>query len=438
MITRLPILNAPLFLLSCLLLWGTLASAEASPRSSLKIGWAETDITPEGPAQLTGLGRAVRVTDEVKDPLTATVLVLESTEGETPVRTALVSLDLLSASECIRDGVRQRVTRDLPELPPEAIVFFATHTHTAPFHYTRPRYQPDFVQSDKPWIFRRDHHRPMLQAIAEGEVPEPVTCREYVGLVVDRVSEALTEAWETRTPGGIAFGEGKADIGYNRVMRDQGIENDHLMFMGAYDADGNLSGVMLNLPAPVQSQTSGRRISADFMHETRRELRERFGEDLYVLAQITAAGDQHPRSNRQANAERIADAVESAWPAMRKAIDWTPVLHHHVQMLELPRREFHDEDDRLAIEVHALRLGHAGMVTNPFELFLDYGLEIRERSPADWTFVVQLAGPGSYLPTERAVEHGGYGATRGSREIGPQGGAELVDWSVQTLSSLWE
>ena len=46
----------------------------------------------------------------------------------------------------------------------------------------------------------------------------------------------------------------------------------------------------------------------------------------------------------------------------------------------------------------------AGFATNPFELFLDYGMRIKGRSPALQTFVLQLTTPWcGYLPTERAV-----------------------------------
>lgn len=413
---------------------GLAASADAS----LEIGWAQTDITPSRPVQMTGLGRAVRVCEKPKDPITATVLVLNSVGPDTSCGVALVSLELLSASECIRDGVRERLRRDLPELPSEAVIFFATHTHTAPFHYTRPRYRPDFEQTDEPWIFRRSHHQPLMRAIADGKVKQPMTCREYVGFVVEQVGDAVVEAWRNRAPGGIAFGTAEAVIGGNRVMRNQGIEDHTVSFMGTYDADGALVGMVINLPAPVQAQTSGKNVSADFMHETRAEFRRRFGENLFLLPQLSAVGDMNPRRDRQQIAERLADAAAPLLPALAAEIDRQPVLRHRAAVINLTRLEPLPDDPTLAIEVHAVRIGGAAMVTNPFELFLDYGLEIKARSPAVATFVVQLAGPGSYLPTARAVEHGGYGATRGSREVGPPGGAELVDWSVETLQGLWQ
>lgn len=161
------------------------ASLSAQPQAdgqrtthTVKIGWAEADITPDKPVHLTGLGNTVRITDSVKDPLTATVLAMESVAPGRPGCAVMVSLDLLSVSECIRDGVREHLRQELPELPPDLVFFFATHTHTAPFHYTRPRYQPDFEQTERPWIWRR-HNDEAFQRARE-DMP-PLTCREYVG-----------------------------------------------------------------------------------------------------------------------------------------------------------------------------------------------------------------------------------------------------------------
>ena len=58
------------------------------------------------------------------------------------------------------------------------------------------------------------------------------------------------------------------------------------------------------------------------------------------------------------------------------------------------------------MELHALRLGDVAIATNDFELYTDHGVQIKARSPAVQTFVIQLAGPGGYLPTARAARHG--------------------------------
>ena len=91
------------------------------------------------------------------------------------------------------------------------------------------------------------------------------------------------------------------------------------------------------------------------------------------------------------------------------------------------------------VELHAVRVGDCAFVTNPFELYLDYGQMIQARSPAKHTFVVQLAGDsGGYLPTARAVAGKGYGSLIINGHVGPAGGRALSDASVQAIGKLWK
>jgi len=83
-----------------------------------------------------------------------------------------------------------------------------------------------------------------------------------------------------------------------------------------------------------------------------------------------------------------------------------------------------------------VRLGDIVIATNPFELFLDFGIQIKARSPAIQTFVVQLAGNGSYIPTERALAGKGYGAEPVSNPIGPEGGKMIVEETIKILKNL--
>ena len=72
------------------------------------------------------------------------------------------------------------------------------------------------------------------------------------------------------------------------------------------------------------------------------------------------------------------------------------------------------------------------VTTNPFELYTDYGVRIKARSPAVQTLVVQLtSGCAAYLPTRRAVQGGGYSARIVDGVVGPEGGDVLVDETVK-------
>ena len=96
-----------------------------------------------------------------------------------------------------------------------------------------------------------------------------------------------------------------------------------------------------------------------------------------------------------------------------------------------------DPKPTFEMELHVLRIGDAVVCTNPFELFTEYGIRIKSRSPAIQTFVVQLAGHGWYLPTEAAARGGSYSAVVHSVKVSPAGGQTLVDRTVEAITSLW-
>lgn len=506
--------------------------------SELRIGWGSTDITPEQPVVLTGFSSA-RVSEGVLDPLTATALVLESVrDGETLDYVVMISIDLISISSDVLQLVREEVQRREPEIDADKLVLIATHTHAAPEHRTA---------------------RDMAEKLSQFGIELPIAWSrwgidlgvmaplDYVRFAADRIAQAVQQAWQSRAVGGVSFGLSHAVVGHNRLTayRDgssrmygavdrpdfshiEGFEDHSLGLVYAWDADGRLTGVLINIACPSQV-SGGSRITADFWHDTRLELRDRLGEDLFVLPQSAAAGDQSPRvmieqraearmerlsgrDRRQQIAVRIADAVMSILPVMEQHIDHRPILAHRVEQVELSRRRLSEQDiktprathhrpekesveqaferllgeyrqmldaleeqpalrekrgwfgpitgvfwrltrasrvlDRyelqqsqpmMPVEVHVIRLGDLAIATNPFELYLDFGMQIKARSRAVQTLVVQLTGDGAgYLPTERSVEGGAYGAIPESTLIGPEGGYELVQRTVELIASLWD
>ena len=94
--------------------------------------------------------------------------------------------------------------------------------------------------------------------------------------------------------------------------------------------------------------------------------------------------------------------------------------------------------DMFEIEMHVLRLGNIAFATNPFELFLNYGNQIRARSLANQTFLIQLAcGSFNYLPTEKAEKGSHYSAFIGSGMAGHEGGNLLVRKTLAEINSLF-
>jgi hypothetical protein len=73
-------------------------------------------------------------------------------------------------------------------------------------------------------------------------------------------------------------------------------------------------------------------------------------------------------------------------------------------------------------------------------LFVDFGMQIRARSRAMQTFLVQLAdgsNNGFYLPTQRALDGGHYSAQIKSNWVGPEGGQLLVNNTVEAINELF-
>lgn len=115
----------------------------------------------------------------------------------------------------------------------------------------------------------------------------------------------------------------------------------------------------------------------------------------------------------------------------------TRLTSWHRDVVDRYERQKAGNTDPYRMELHVLRLGDVAIATNDFELFTQYGIQIKARSRALQTFILQLSGPGSYLPTAEAVRGGGYSAVVASSVVGPEGGRVLVDESVRLNNSLW-
>jgi hypothetical protein len=102
------------------------------------------------------------------------------------------------------------------------------------------------------------------------------------------------------------------------------------------------------------------------------------------------------------------------------------------------RYEYQKTCDTLPAEVNVIRIGDVALATVPFELYLDFGNQMKIRSVAKQTFVVQLAGGGTYLPSPRSVQGGGYGSVPASNPLGPEGGQVIADHVTEQIGKLMD
>ena len=129
------------------------------------------------------------------DPITATVLALESGSGPSSEKVLLVSCDLISIDDGLKEAIREKTTAKISGFFPENIIINATHTHTAPNCGTAAS--------------TTEVHGVELDAMS------PAECTRYVS---DRISIAAEQAWQNRAPGGISYGLGHAVVGHNRLQ----------------------------------------------------------------------------------------------------------------------------------------------------------------------------------------------------------------------------
>ncbi|NLH40242.1 MAG: hypothetical protein GX448_00225 [Planctomycetes bacterium] len=442
-----------------IVLSGSIArAAEAGPSGQglLHVGWDRVDITPDRPVALIGQLHK-RISERVRDPLTATALAIETGgDGGPSEQAILVSCDLLYIRKSVVERIREVLRARLPGFDADKLILNATHTHTG----------PGFADEDFGSLYDVSQDEGVMRA------------SEYAEFFVARVAQAAVQAWERRRPCSVSWALGHAVVGMNRRARYfdgkaimygvttrpdfaglEGYEDHGVEMLFFWAGDGALTGIVVNLACTAQETEGLNEISADFWHDVRQTLRTRLARDVHVLAQCSVAGDLSPHllyrtkaeeamvrrrglSNRQEIARRIVDAVTDVLPVARDGAATRPVFRHAVVRVNLPpaaatAAPFYTTDTIAPVELHVLRLGDVAIATNPFELYLDYGVRIEARSPAVLTMLVQLSCQHcGYLPTAEAVAGGGYSADK--YVVGPEGGQVLVEETVRRIEALWK
>lgn len=460
----------------------------------LYVGAAATDITPEKPAALSGQFH-IRISTGVESPVTANVVAIETRDGDRSIDSAVVvSCDVVVIPSDVLEMVRQETAKRLPDLDTQKIFLAATHTHTAPElrlgNWILPK--EGVTQVEEYRSFFAERIAEAIEKAWKGRKP---------GSVAWGLSHAVV-AYNRRAvyADGSARMYGPTNGPEFRGLEGYEDHDIGTMFFWT-DGDSPLAAIV-NVSCPSQEVESGCAVNADYWHPVRVALQERYGKGLCVVGLCGAAGDQSPHLMYRKVAEermrklrgldrlneiarRITAAVDDAWAAVRDDRHTDVPLVHKAETVALPmrlvteaeyaeakagvdaavakiekdpkaadsenrrmkwyqatvdrfERQKTDPSPMLETEIHVVRIGDAVLCTNQFELFTDFGIRIKGRSKAEQTFVVQLAGPGTYLPTARAVKGGHYSAIVHSSHVGPEGGQVLVDRTVELIDSMWE
>ena len=123
----------------------------------------------------------------------------------------------------------------------------------------------------------------------------------------------------------------------------------------------------------------------------------------------------------------------------KEQLDYEDSAKLHVYAGIIKRYREQQSTEVYPVECHAIRLGDIAIVTNPFELFLDYGNRMKARSLAEQTFIVQLCcGSAAYLPTEKAEKAGHYRAYVSSGHVGHAGGDILTRNTITEINKMFK
>lgn len=107
-------------------------------------------------------------------------------------------------------------------------------------------------------------------------------------------------------------------------------------------------------------------------------------------------------------------------------------------LLAIERYEQQKTEPTISYSIHITQVGPIAFAANPFEMYQDFMHRIQARSPFIQTFVVQMAGDdyAGYLPTCRAAKNKGYSASIFCNRVGPEGGQELVEYTLSVLNRM--
>jgi len=425
--------------------------------SVFKAGFAERDITPDiGSEQPGGYGKSYHT--KFHDPCKVRAAVFD--DGRK--RVALVGVDAEAIPRHLVLAARKEI-RDRSGIAENAVLAGASHSHSS-----------GPVAGVQPGEF--DHASPLVRRLAYEH--STAADAGYVERVRSEIVNAVVIANDARVEAVCGVGFGLEDkVAYNRRLRMRngrtyshpGLGNPDTVgyagpidpqvgVIGAWVRDGRLLGCVVNYACHATTNPGG--ISANWIYYLEKTIRGATEPNVPVVFLQGACGDitqvdnlsrySYPAGERWAQfvGGRIgAEAVKTLLsitpgalppvesgstvltikrrpPNPARVKDSLDLVQKDPKEVGLTKWTFAKEivlldamisrEPAVDVEVQAVQVGPAIFLTNPAELFVEYGLELKKKSPFPFTFPVELAnGSVGYVPTEEAFgPHGGGYETR--------------------------
>jgi len=434
---------------------------------ALSVGAARTCITPPLGTSLAGYLNDRKAAD-VHDDLHVRALVIS--DGGTPI--ALATCDLICCPREVLDRAKA-LAHLRTGIPPERITISCTHTHTGPTTAGLLGAVKEEAYSE--WLAPRIADA--LQ-MAQRRLEPAVACWG-VGSEPDEVHN---RRWHMRDGSVVT----NPPVAGAMLVRPAGPTDPEVGVLAFERTDGTPIAAVVNYALHYVGGGHGLEVSADYFPLVEAELNRMADARFPVLMANGCCGDINninfrepnpPRPSRDpwAQARHVARVVAAeairVWeqslrhPEARvaAAARETPVprrtstrreLEHAARVTALPAEEagltfmdWHMEREKLLVAklpkvlptlVTAGRVGDVAWAGLPGEVFCEFGLAIKARSPFSRTMPIELANDYvGYVCTPQALKEGGYETwlARSSMPTG-EGGWALAEAAVDLLREL--
>ena len=301
-----------------------LAIALGAAETTVAVGGAKVDITPELPIRLAGYQSRLAEATRVEASLSARALAIGS-DADGPV--VIVTADVIAVSETMSDAVAAAVRAKHPGLTRERIAVCATHQHTGPA-----------IAGTIPFMFSRD-----LPA------EENARIERYAARLQEKLIEVALAALADRRPARLAWAQGTAEFAVNRRLIVDGKHTgykatpggpvDHaLPVLRAVDAQGAVRAVLVNYACHCTTLKGGDNyVHPDWAGEAAKRIEGRHaGAVALVAIGCGADADPQPRGLPAVatNGGAVADEVARVMAGEMRALG--RVTHAAFRRIELP------------------------------------------------------------------------------------------------------
>jgi neutral ceramidase len=416
----------------------------------MRAGFGRIDITPGIGIPMGGDMREDVAARGIHDRLYADMIIFE----HAGIMLALIDLDWIEASLSVTRKIKQKIAHEC-QIDYDRICVTMTHTHSGPdtFGYFHEEGISKAVL--KYFEDTTDH-------IIRGILDIFPTMEEvYIGIgrgYEERISfnrRVLLKNGTIRMNWEIFQDE---TISINDLDRPEGPIDPELYVIKICDAKNKLKGLIVNFALhPAVLVMEDLLFSKDYIWSMEEYLKEKYGDDLFIYFANGSEGNINhinmwDKEKRDAwtEAGRIGSMLGETVKKTADAIEAKPVSCFRVlyRSLDIPVRKISAEEIRNAeeimkkcgrkipnqehganaewyaksllsiandksktreLEFHVIAIGDSVIATLPGEFFVEFGLDLKKRSPSDKTMLFGIADHSmGYIPTEKALANGGY------------------------------